>query len=140
MVAEGRGVQIYHCAALPNNQFAWQFDAPLATLYQPGTNTSVGTHTQGPSWVWSDGSAIRGTVTASQPAAEAGDIPSLLLQAQPLNGTSVGALAHVAWVRRSNTKGGGPPPTGCDAGHASAEQQVPYTATYTFYTAVQSKP
>ena len=139
LVAEGRGVQIYHCAALPNNQFAWQFDAPLATLYQPGTNNTVGTHTQGPSWIWNDGSAVRGDVTAHQPAPGAGDIPILLLKAQPLSSSSIGALAHVAWVRRSDTKGGAAPPTGCDAGHASAEQQVPYTATYTFYTAGVSK-
>ena len=136
--AEGRGVQIYHCAALPNNQYKWQFDAPLATLYQPGTDTMLGTHAQGPSWIWNDGSAIRGTVKANNPAPGNGNIPWLLLQAQPSSSNAVGTLAHVAWVRRSDTKGGAAPPTGCDANHASAEQQVPYTATYTFYSAARN--
>ena len=135
VTAEGRGVQIYHCAALPNNQFEWKFDAPLATLFQPGTSTMLGTHTLGPSWVWSDGSAIRGTATGNNPAPGAGNIPWLLLKAQPVSSATTGTLAHVLWVRRSDTRGGAAPATGCDADHASAEQQVPYTATYTFYSA-----
>ena len=135
---EGRGVQIYHCAALPDNQFAWKFDAPLATLYQPGTTSLVGTHTQGPAWVWSDGSAVRGSVQVNQPAPGTGNIPWLLLQAKATAANMVGRLAHVTWVRRSDTKGGAAPATGCDANHASAQQQVPYTATYTFYSAIQT--
>ena len=133
ITAEGRGVQIYGCNPAPGNNFQWVLDAPLATLYQPHTDTMLGTHTIGPTWTWIDGSSIKGTVSASKPAPDKTDAAWLRLKAQPVS-TATGTLARVAWVRRSDTKGGAAPATGCDAAHEGVIQQVPYTATYTFYS------
>ena len=139
ITAEGRGVQIYHCASVPENKFQWTFDAPSATLYQPHTNNMLGMHTTGPTWTWSDGSSVKGTVSANVPAPDPGNIPALLLKAAPVS-TATGTLARVAWIRRSDTKGGAAPAAGCDAGHEGVVQQVPYTATYTFYAAAGASP
>ena len=45
-------------------------------------------------------------------------------------------LAHVTYVRRSDTHGGMPPAT-CDAHHLGAVARVPYAAVYTFYKAAE---
>lgn len=129
--AEGRGAQIYHCA-LQGTTFAWIFDAPHATLYQPGTHTLVGTHTIGPTWTWTDGSSIVGTPSASRPAPQSSNLPWLLLKTHPVS-TAAGTLGRVTWVRRSNTQGGLPPAAACDQGRQGTVQEVPYTATYTFF-------
>ena len=44
-------------------------------------------------------------------------------------------LARVTYVRRSDTHGGLNPTTGCDSKHLNAVSRIPYTATYTFYSA-----
>jgi hypothetical protein len=130
----GKGVQIYHCVQQQGAP-AWVFVAPEATLYA-GTET-VGTHGAGPSWRWKDGSAITGKLLITQPSADRGSIPWLLLAASPaIDSTPTGMLAHVTYVRRSDTHGG-MPPTGCDAPHLGAVARVPYAATYTFYKAAE---
>jgi hypothetical protein len=45
-------------------------------------------------------------------------------------------LAHVTYVRRSDTHGG-MPPAACDARHLGAVARVPYAAVYTFYKAAE---
>ena len=136
--AQGRGVQVYHCEA-QGSKFEWAFDSPSATLYLPGTDQQVGTHTVGPSWTWNDGSSITGTVAATKPSPQSGDLPWLLLKTKPLSITT-GTLGKVSWVRRSDTSGGAAPTGGCDAQHQGALKQVPYTATYTFYKAKSAAP
>jgi uncharacterized protein DUF3455 len=75
----------------------------------------------------------------SQPASEHGAIPWLLLAASPaVDSAPTGMLAHVTYVRRSDTHGG-VPPGGCDPRHLGATARVPYAALYTFYKA-QERP
>jgi Protein of unknown function (DUF3455) len=128
----GRGVQIYHCQQQQGAP-AWVFLAPEATLYAGAE--AVGTHSAGPTWRWKDGSAIVGSLLVSQPAPEHGAIPWLLLAASPaIDSAPTGMLAHVTYVRRSDTHGG-IPPTGCDTRHIGSVARVPYAAIYTFYKA-----
>jgi hypothetical protein len=129
----GKGAQIYHC--VQQGAPAWVFVAPEATLYAGAE--SVGTHGAGPSWRWKDGSAITGKLLITQPSPDRASIPWLLLAASPaIDSAPTGMLAHVTYVRRSDTHGG-MPPTGCDARHLGAVARVPYAATYTFYKAAE---
>jgi hypothetical protein len=129
--AEGRGVQIYRCTQ-QDASHTWVFQSPEATLFDPKTHQQLGTHGAGPTWTWKDGSAIAGKVLQKLPSPDPNSIPWLLLSTTP-SGTATGALTSVTLVRRSDTHGGNPPATGCDAQHANAILRVPYTATYTFY-------
>ncbi|MGI4830528.1 MAG: DUF3455 domain-containing protein [Janthinobacterium lividum] len=130
--AEGRGVQIYRC--LPQSGgLQWVFEAPEATLFQPGSAQQLGTHAAGPTWTWMDGSTISGKVVAKQPSPVANAIPWLLLQTHAAASPS-GQLSTVTLVRRSNTQAGSPPQTACDASAAGTTLRVPYQATYTFYS------
>ena len=68
------------------------------------------------------------------PAPDGASVPWLLLSATPAADSKPGGMLDgVAFVRRSDTKGGGMPTQGCDAAHIGAEVQAPYSATYTFY-------
>jgi hypothetical protein len=130
--AVGRGVQIYRCQQ-QQGATAWVFVAPEATLYLGAE--AVGTHSAGPTWRWKDGSAVIGHVLITQPSPNHGSIPWLLLAASPaIDSAPSGMLAHVTYVRRSDTHGG-MPLVGCDARHTGAVARVPYTAVYTFYKA-----
>jgi hypothetical protein len=134
---QGRGVQVYQCTAQAGS-VAWIYQSPEAVLLDPATKQQVGTHSAGPTWTWSDGSSIIGTVLQKSPAPDAASIPWLLLATKPAGETN-GALSSIAFVRRSDTQAGTAPATGCDA-KAAAEAtmiRVPYVATYTFYTAAQ---
>ena len=135
--AEGRGVQIYQCKIADNGTYSWTFLTPEATLTEPSSGKTVGTHGKGPSWTWNDGSSITGTVMAKMTSPDAGSIPWLLLKTTPA-GTGNGFLSNVGLVRRSDTKGGDAPLTGCDTQHANAVRRVPYSATYTFYSVATS--
>lgn len=108
------------------------FQAPEATLVDTQTGSPVGTHGAGPTWTWKDGSSVKGEVAQKVPSPDADSIPWLLLRAKPAS--QPGALASVVWVRRSDTRGGTAPTSGCDAGHEGTTTRVRYTATYTFYT------
>jgi len=128
----GAGVQIYSC----KNQGAgpaWTFVAPQAKLVE-GT-TEAGTHSAGPTWTLKDGSSVKGQVAATKPSPDPDAIPWLLLKAAETKGP--GKLAGVTYIRRSDTSGGKPHTTGCDAAHLDATDRVPYTATYTFYITAQ---
>ena len=134
--AEGRGVQVYACGA-QNGSYAWLLQGPEAALYGTSGEKRLGSHSQGPTWTWSDGSAISGKVIAQTPSPKAGSVPWLLLQTQPV-GNGNGVLTPVTLVRRSDTEGGAAPVLGCDAQHAGTVLRVPYKATYSFYTVTQS--
>ena len=128
----GKGVQIYHCQQ-QQGATSWVFVAPEATLYAGAQ--AVGTHAAGPTWRWKDGSAVTGRVLINQRAPDGVSIPWLLLAASPaIDSTPTGTLAHVTYVRRSDTQGG-MPPAGCDARHLGAVARAPYAAVYTFYKA-----
>jgi FtsP/CotA-like multicopper oxidase with cupredoxin domain len=131
--AEGRGVQIYRCTQ-QNTAYAWVFQSPEATLFDPATHQQIGTHFAGPTWTWKDGSAIVGKVIQTSPSTDASAIPWLILTATP-TGTTTGALTPIKKVYRADTHGGTAPASGCDAQHADATIRVPYTATYYFYSA-----
>ncbi len=134
--AEGRGVQIYACTA-QSSSYTWTLQGPEAVLYATSGEKRLGTHSQGPTWTWSDGSAITGKMLAQMPSPHAGSVPWLLLQVQPV-GAGKGVLTPVTLVRRSDTEGGAAPALGCDAGHAGTAVRVPYKATYSFYTVTES--
>jgi hypothetical protein len=124
----GVGVQIYACT----EKGTWMLQEPKADLIDPRTKQQVGTHSKGPIWTWSDGSALLGKVLQQKPSADS--IPWLLLSVQSTGAN--GALSDIAFVRRSDTEGGKVPATTiCGANNIGQTLRVPYTATYTFYTA-----
>ncbi len=61
-----RGVQIYTCAAKPDDAtaFTWTFVAPEAELVN-GRGEAVGSHFAGPTWQGNDGSAVVGAVVSA---------------------------------------------------------------------------
>jgi hypothetical protein len=136
LTAEGLGVQIYRCtpqnAGQPGGTFKWVFEAPEATLCDPATHQSVGSHSAGPTWHWNDGSEVVGKVLQTAPASDPANIPWLLLEAHS-TGTA-GVLSNVVFIRRTNTQAGAAPSYGCDAERNNNTIRVPYEATYTFYT------
>jgi len=123
------GDQIYSCGA-DGDRFTWTLKAPDARLYGED-GKSFGVHFAGPSWKANDGSQITGKPAASVPSPDANSIPWLLVAVVSHSGD--GALAHVTYVQRINTKGGKAPANGCDAGHSGQEARVPYSADYVFF-------
>jgi hypothetical protein len=129
-----RGAQVYACGPGPAGgaAFAWTLKRPDATL--TGDNGQpAGTHTAGPTWTSSDGSAIVGKKLAQADAPESTAVPWLLLGATSTTGA--GVFADVTFVQRIATSGGKAPgpEVGCGADNVGAEQPVPYTADYYFY-------
>jgi hypothetical protein len=135
LTVQGRGSQVYSCQQVDRN-FQWVFQAPVARLFD-AAGSEVGTHGDGPIWVYQDSSSIRGTLVKSVPSAEAGSIPWLLLKATSPQRS--GVLTSVEFIRRSDTHGGIAPTTGCDATHRGEIVRAPYTATYTFYSSTAAK-
>ena len=127
------GSQIYSCQPTGNrNQYQWTFLAPAARLFD-STGKEVATHGDGPTWNYQDSSSIQGIVKAKSTPPDPAAIPWLLLKAT--NPQRNGILTTVEYIRRSDTQGGAAPATGCDAEHQGALARIPYTATYTFYSA-----
>jgi hypothetical protein len=120
MQVKGEGVQVYACTGRD-----WTLKAPDAKLMD-GQGRVIGEHFAGPTWKLNDGSQVRGKLIASQPSPNARSAPWLLLAAVPQSGS--GKFAHVTYIRRTETRGGAAPTTPC-----SAEQRIPYSATYSFY-------
>ena len=134
--AEGRGVQVYQCTAT-NGAYAWTLSMPDAALVEPSSGRKVGVHSKGPTWTWTDGSAISGKVIANMPSPDSNSVPWVLIQTHA-EGSTKGLLTPVTLVRRSDTRGGTAPATGCDARHENASARVPYTATYTFFSTAET--
>jgi hypothetical protein len=131
LTVTGKGVQIYTCqqsAAGPQ----WVFQAPEAKLLDASGNP-IGTHGAGPIWKSNDGSTVKGELLQKVDSPDATPIPWLLLKAVSPSGS--GIMTRVEYIRRADTHGGSSPTTGCDAQHLNAISRVPYTATYTFYSA-----
>jgi len=127
----GDGVQVYTCEAKEGG-FAWSFKAPEANLFDT-QGRQVGTHFAGPTWKLDDGSEVVGEVVAKADAVEPRAIQWLLLHAKSHQGS--GALSAAAYIRRTETKGGVAPSTGCDAAHVLQQVRMRYSATYQFYSA-----
>lgn len=127
LTVEGLGVQIYTCKTVSGTG-QWTFVAPAARLFD-ANGIEVGSHGDGPVWHVDDGSSVLGKVVAKSTSSDAGAIPWLLLKALRTEGA--GTLAGVAFIRRSETKGGVAPSGACEAG---ALVRVPYSAMYTFYS------
>ena len=119
------GAQIYDCKAGKDGTLTWVFREPIATLILDGK--TVGRHYAGPTWEYSDGSAVTGKVAGSAPAANGNDIPWLKLEVVGRRGN--GTLADVATVQRINTSGG-TLAGACD--QAGGVRSVPYSADYVF--------
>jgi len=131
LTVTGKGVQIYTCQQSPTGP-QWVFQAPEATLIDASAKP-VGTHGAGPIWRSNDGSTVKGELLQKSASSEANSIPWLLLKAVDPSGP--GIMTRVEFIRRSDTHGGASPTTGCDVHHLNAVSRVPYTATYTFYSA-----
>jgi hypothetical protein len=131
LTVTGKGVQIYTCQQTPTGP-QWTFQAPEAILTDP-SGAPVGTHGAGPIWKSKDGSTVKGDVFQKSASPDPGAIPWLLLKATTITGS--GVMSHVEYIRRSDTHGGVAPTTTCDAGRLNASARVPYSATYTFYSA-----
>jgi len=131
LTVTGKGVQIYTCQQSAAGS-QWTLQAPEASLIDASGNT-VGTHSAGPTWKSTDGSAIKGELLQKSPSTDATSVPWLLLKAVSPSGS--GIMTRVEYIRRSNTHGGASPTTGCDSKHLNAVARIPYTATYTFYSA-----
>ena len=127
--ARGDGVQIYACTA-GNDGAKWVLKGPDAKLLDAAGKT-IGSHFAGPTWKLEDGSQVQGELMASQPAPQANSVAWLLLRSKP--GTATGALATVAFVRRTETQGGVAPALSCVAHDVGTTVRIPYSATYTFY-------
>ena len=119
----GDGSQIYTCTG-----GHWMLKAPDARLLDEKGDV-IGTHSAGPTWRLQDGSEIKGKAIANQPAQDASSVPWLLVQAIPGSGT--GKFANVTYIQRTETHGGSAGNDACSNG----EEQIPYKAKYTFYTA-----
>jgi hypothetical protein len=128
MEAQADGVQIYACENT-NNGEAWVFKEPAANLFN-AEGRQIGTHFAGPSWKLIDGSEVTGAPVAKADAPVYGAIPWLLLK---VVGSGSGHLAAVSTIRRSDTKGGVAPATGCDANHIGEQVRMRYSATYQFF-------
>ncbi|HTA19432.1 MAG TPA: DUF3455 domain-containing protein, partial [Polyangia bacterium] len=146
--AHGRGTQNYACVATTApatdggtadggadagvTTYAWGPATPAANLYDE-TNTQIGTHFAGPTWMSSvDGSDAVGSKVASVASTETNAIPWLLLKVTEHMGS--GVFMDVTYVQRLDTANGVAPATGCDAATVNTTVAVDYTADYYFYT------
>ena len=134
LTAHGVGVQIYQCAANPQDpgNFSWTLKAPEATLRSP-SGKKLGTHYAGPTWEAPDGSKVVGELVAKADSPDATAIAWLLLRAKATSGS--GVFAAVSSIQRLRTVGGKAPAGGCDAAHAGRETRIRYSAEYRFYAA-----
>jgi hypothetical protein len=127
------GVQIYECKLNDKGMPAWAFVAPEADLTND-KDQKVGTHGAGPFWMANDGSKIVGAVKGRAPAANAQDIPWLLLAVQSSTGN--GKMSSIKSVQRINTEGGQAPDSGCSVqADVGKRSQQGYTSDYVFLTA-----
>jgi len=118
------GVQIYSCT-----NGAWAFIAPDAQLYEQDPSEPVGHHFACPTCQFDDGSSVVGAKVAAA-TVDPTAIPWLLLTAKS-HGPIDGRMTDVTSIQRLETTGGNSPAGPCTTGDVA---NVPYTATYFFYT------
>jgi hypothetical protein len=131
--AEGRGMQIYVCAARPNlpDSYAWSFKAPQAVLLDADGHR-IGRHYAGPTWEDLNGDRVAGKVVASAQSPDPNAVDWLYLSAKANAGG--GPLSQIRYVQRIRTVGGKPPASGCAFSSLGTEVDVPYSAEYDFYS------
>jgi hypothetical protein len=122
--AQGVGAQVYTCS-----DSKWTLKAPDARLLDASGHV-IGRHFAGPTWQLSDGSTVKGSLLSSTPSPDGASVPWLLLKA--VAGSGTGKFAAVAFIRRTETRGGKAPDEVCTNGD---EKRVNYSAKYTFYAA-----
>ncbi len=148
------GTQDYQCRANATG-FAWVFSGPRANLFNTspsldGTHFNLqgtplaGTPIDGPRWRWNDGTLIRGRVVTSAPGRTPADIPVLLLRTQYESRRPFGSSyfapfgngpLNAAFIQRTNTVGGVAPASSlCNASSVGSYANVPYQATYLFWS------
>jgi Protein of unknown function (DUF3455) len=137
LVGHAVGVQIYTCTAVPGG-YAWSPATPRADLYDDSGKVIV-THFRGPSWQAKDGS----TVVAARVDGETVDptaIPWLLLKkSSSTTGPDGDRLTGTSYIQRVNTTGGLTPAAGqCAADTVGTATEVPYTADYVFWKALEA--
>ena len=125
LTLHAEGAQVYECKTGPDGTLAWVFREPIATLFQDGK--TVGRHYAGPSWEYSDGSAVVGQVAGTAPGMVANDIPWLKLAVTSRRGT--GPLGQATTVQRINTAGG---KLNGACYKSGTYESVPYSADYVF--------
>jgi hypothetical protein len=125
LTLHAEGAQVYECKAGADGTLAWAFREPIATLLSDGK--TVGRHYAGPSWEYSDGSAVVGQVVSTAPGGVAMDIPWLKLAVTSRRGN--GVLGPVTTVQRINTAGG---KLNGACYKAGSYESVPYSADYVF--------
>ena len=125
LTLHAEGAQVYECKSSGDGALAWAFREPIATLFLDGK--TVGRHYAGPTWEYSDGSAVVGQVAGTAPGFVANDIPLLKLNVTSRRGT--GALTPATTVQRINTAGGRLNGACYKAG---TYESVPYSADYVF--------
>jgi hypothetical protein len=126
--AHASGHQIYIC-----DGSKWILNGPDASLFDE-TGQKVGSHSAGPTWLWSDGSQVTGRPIANV-TSDPESIPWLLLTATSHTGD--GAMKNVSSIQRLQTKGGRAPTNGCEPSHKGEQARVSYTADYYFYSSLQ---
>jgi len=118
-----RGVQIYRWTGT-----SWQLYGPDAVLSSDAEgNSTVGTHSPGPTWETSSGSKAVGTIL-DRCTVDPNAVQWLSLSAKS---SGAGVLSGVTFVQRVNTVGGKAPATGGTI--IGEELSVPYSAEYFFY-------
>jgi hypothetical protein len=125
VTVHAEGAQIYECKAASDGKLGWAFREPIATLLLDGK--TVGRHYAGPTWEYTDGSAVMAKVAGNAPGKSGSDIPWLKLTVTEHRGS--GMLSGVTTVQRINTEGGTSPGTCTTAG---TFRSVPYSADYLF--------
>jgi hypothetical protein len=125
LTAHAIGIQIYECKAGGDGKLAWTFREPNATL--TADDKVVAHHSAGPTWEFTDGSAVVGKAVASAPGKTANDIAWLKLDVVSHRGNGTGS--EVTTVQRINTVGG---VVSGECDHAGATRAMPYSADYVF--------
>ena len=125
LTLHAEGAQVYECKASADGALAWVFREPIATLFSDGK--TVGRHYAGPTWEYTDGSAVVGQVLGTAPGQVAMDIPWLKLGVTSRRGS--GVLGPATTVQRINTMGG---KLNGACYKPGTYESVPYSADYVF--------
>ena len=123
-----KGSQVYRW-----NGTAWDFVAPVATLYAESNYFGeVGIHYVGPHWESKSGSKVKAVrIPGKGCSPDPNAIPWIILQSTETSGP--GIFGKTTQIQRTNTTGGmAPTLPGLTPGEI---KEVPYTAEYYFYRA-----
>jgi len=123
------GVQVYSW-----NGSSWIFVEPVATLFADARyNGEVGRHYVGPTWESNSGSkVVAARIPGKGCTPDSTAIPWLILKKVSTDGS--GIFSSITFVQRVNTTGGtAPTAPGAEMGE---RKEVPYTAEYYFYRAM----